>query len=442
VRVPRWTIITTDVPMKYLRLLVLSATLCGCAAASPPSRAPLARSDVSTSPNAARVRLSLNVCFRNEALLGPRTIGLKRIIESLNEALRAAGSKPVRIGVGPCEDDSFRGCFARSEIIACRADDLAQLAVAASIGAQLIADVPTLRERFTTRGAIGPSDAIAALARSEVDDATTETRESLLSWIADELQVPRELIAEASTSGTRFLRDGGSTQLPFGSDVYKLMLDFVVGHELFHGRGAVCAEGRPAASEQDELFKFATDAASSGQLFCQNLPDTEELLADRCALRTLRYSQRVNLDRTQEGQLKTTLASELLAWALMTAHHEESLLDKRPPVTRLMPGYLHPVLRVLLTTNELKLLTQSGAPAQLCDRVARDVVLAIQNETQTCPNNEKILDNQIARRLPKGVGQAFAGQAAWSDASFWCSETPTAGASVQPTARTAAVMER
>jgi hypothetical protein len=428
--------------MKHLRQLTLCATLCGCAAASSTSRAPIAPSEPSTSASDATAGLSLNVCFQNEALLGEQTVGLRRIIQSVNETLVAFGSRPVRIGVGRCEDDSFRGCFARPEVIACRADDLAQLAVAASIGAQLIARVPTIRERFTTTGALGPSDAIAALARSEVDHAATETRQALVSSIADELQVAPELIAQASALGTRFLRDAGSTQLPIGADAYKLMLDFVVGHELFHGRGSVCAEGRPAASEEDALFNFAIESASSGQLFCQNSPNTEELLADRCGLRALRYSQRVELDRTQEGQLKASLASELLAWALMTDHHQELLLDERLHLTRFMPGYLHPVLRVLLTTNELKLLTQAEAPALLCDRVARNVVSAIQDQTQSCPNTRQILDDQIARRLPRGVAQAFAGQTVLSEAAFWCNETHSTAASANPPARTAAVMQR
>jgi hypothetical protein len=420
------------VAMKRLRLLVFCATLCGCAAGSPASHAPVAQPRSTTPASAASPAISLNVCFSNQGLLGAQTIGLRRVIESVNEALLAFGSKPARIGVGPCEDESFRGCFARPEVIACRADDLAQLALAASIGAELIADVPSVRERFTTTGAMGPSDAIAALARSEVDDAPAESRQSLIARIADELRVPREVITDAVASGTRFMRDDGVPQLPIGADAFKLMLDFVVGHELFHGLGAVCAEGRPAVSEEDALFDFATASASSGRPFCQNSPSTDELLADRCGLRALRYSQRVDLGQGPDAQLKATLASELLAWALMTAHHEELLLDEGFHQARLTPGHLHPALRVLLTTNELKRLARSDVPARLCDRVARNVAIAIQNETQSCPNNERMLDEQLVRRLPKGVAQALAGQTAWSDESYWCDDSPTAGATVHP----------
>jgi hypothetical protein len=386
---------------KYVGKFVLCVLLCSCAAATSTPREPLAPSSATTPANAGRTAISLNVCFRNEKLLGEQTIGLSRIIKSLAEAVVALGSAPARIGVGRCEDESFRGCIGRPGVIACRADDLAQLAAAVSIGAQLIARVPSARERFTTTGAIGPSDAIAALARSEVDGDAVESRRSLMAWIAEELQVPPELVSEAGEAGTRFLHQDSITQLAIGADAFKLMLAFIVGHELFHGRGAVCSEARLAVSEEDALFNFATDATSRAQLLCESSPNTDELLADRCGLRMLRYSRPLELERTQDGQLRDALASELLAWALITAHHEELLLDKPGHLTHFIPGYLHPMLRVVLTTNELKLLAHSGAPAQ----------------------GGQTLDDQIVQRLPRGVVQALAGRAVASDASFWCSGT-------------------
>lgn len=429
----------------------------GCASTAPsvtnlPSRAaasapavtptPAAPAAPPGAPAAATESISLHVCFDNAQLFGERTVGLSRVVEALHATMRSQGTTPVRIGVGACGNEPLLGCFGRPGIVACRADDVAQLITSASLSASLAATAQG-RRRFARSGAAVPSDAIAGVARDIVsvrgassagdsasDRGLVSDRESgveaRINWVARDLQLPPEHVSGVvASAATSWRTPSASADSPLARDAIALMLEFIVGHELSHARGQRCDEAQASRSEDDGFFAFASRAAAEGAV-CPYSPNADELRADRCALRVVRHgaaARQLAGRSPPEAQNAIAIAADALAWALMTHHAENLASDPQQHLMRKAPGYLHPALRVTLLTNELRKLQPSGYHGT-CDRVARNILISMQNEYHGCPDVVQEFHDMLLLRLPDAVTAAFSGREQWRDPeSFWCSET-------------------
>jgi hypothetical protein len=203
-----------------------------------------------------------------------------------------------------------------------------------------------------------------------------------------------------------WLREGGDKNARAGAAW--LATTFLLGHELFHVHSEQCGTEEVASVEKSGFWDYAVSAMSNEELFCVKPQSPEELRADRCGLRWLRAAH------AQASEDDAQTAAEILGWNIATGGLESRVDEQSDTAMIPMEGYLNPVLRIALVSEELRTLTGENKPSQLCDRLARSAIVAIQKDVQSCPNSKGNLDDTLLARLPAGVVPAFEG-GPWKD---------------------------
>jgi hypothetical protein len=380
-----------------------------------------------TTARAGNDELRLNICFENKARLGAESGGLRRVTQALVGTLEKLGSPSVSVRIGPCgpNESSLRGCFGVERVIACRADDIAQLLLVAELAEKLEAIAPeNVRARYEEKGAIAASDALASLVQRSLSTGEYDTQ-PLFAWISRDLKIPeaklRKALDEALVGFATQPAPNEKKKLAHAASA--LMMDFLIGHELFHARGNRCDVAAKSIAEENNSWKFAIDSMSSNQLFCAEPFASDETRADQCGLRSVRAGRGVGelakLSGVYAGYA-SSVAADALVWALITRHEVRQIERPEQNLTVPSPNYLHPVLRSALIADELiKVAASAPARPAWCDRMAQAMVIAIQKTVTGCEKGRGDVDDVLLARLPKSVVTAWEG-GTWSEASFHC----------------------
>jgi len=368
--------------------------------------------------------LVVNLCFQNANLFGPDSQALRRVAQALGSAMIELGTTPGQFRVGSCDVEMFHGCFGRPGLVACRADDIGQFLAQAKL-AELLSDHygPRFRERFERTGSPFPSDALAGVVRQRIDASAESTNESALAWLADDLGIEQEELGTLIDEAEGWLRSDPEGTGSAG-DAAKLALTFVLGHELYHARDNHCNLSSPAIVEQNGFWGFAVSSMSNQQLFCRRSLSSDELRADLCGLRNLaRAPMARQIGAGKQGAITSTIAAEMIGWSIATGNSEARIVSKKHGGMRLQEGYLHPVLRIALISEELLSLCHEHQHRALCDRQARNAVIGIQQEVKNCPNSRGEVDDMLLARLPMQIEEALTGVGFRDPESFWCETT-------------------
>lgn len=380
-----------------------------------------------TPAHAGNDELRLNVCFENAARLGEESDGLRRVIQTLVGTIEQLGKFSVSVRVGPCtvDESSLRGCFGGERLIACRADDIASLLVVAELVENLQAIAPAkIRARYEEKGAIAPSDALSSLVQRSLSPGA-QNIQPLVSWISSDLKISeaelKKALDRALTSFSAPPTAGEEKKIAHAASA--LMMDFLIGHELFHARGNRCEVATKSRAEDNNFWKFALDSMSNNQLFCAEPFALDEARADQCGLRTIRSglgAERLAKLSSLEAGYASSLAADALGWALILRYEVRQIERPEQNLVTPSPNYFHPVLRSALIADELiKVATAAPARPAWCDRMARVMVIAIQKAAAGCERGKADVDDALLARLPKSVETAWNG-GAWSDQTFFC----------------------
>ncbi len=402
-------------------VLLSSLMLVGTAHAQPPDRG-----DTLATP-----QVVVNICYENSDILGPKSAGLLRVAQLIQRTLLGMGTRRVATRIDHCDKAPIRlrGCFAdrrdSAGVIACRADDVAQLMLMAHFAERLEQqDGITFWARRARTGTAFPTDAANNFVRHAV--ANTPDPPKLLDWLSKETGMSHQTLKLARSQSIAWLRtrptQAESSSL-FAENATMLMMEFILGHELFHATGnRQCAQPGQARSEENGLWSFAIESMSTQQLFCAKAYASDEARADRCGLRAVRHgptAKRLRAAKTARryASYAAELAADVLGWALLTRH--DTRLVSNPDEHFLFPNkdYLHPVLRNALVAHEL--VSVASPRKAWCDRMARAITIAIQNEVQYCPASKGDVDDKLLVLLPSGVVNAWNG-APWTPDAFAC----------------------
>lgn len=377
----------------------------GSERASPPS-SESATSRVST-------EFELMICVDNVALLGKVSPGLRYVTEFLTSRLDGMNARPSKVVTGLCKTAPIKitGCHGSPGRLACRVDDIANLLAQGHFWMRLAEEFPTeTRDRRASLGTSAPSDAVASLVRSSVIEGggTLPT----LPWLASDLGVSSDALGALLVDTETWIREGGDKNAKAGAAW--LATTFLLGHELFHVHSEQCGTNVLASTEKSGFWDYAVSAMSNEELFCVTPQSPEELRADRCGLRWLRAAHGLASEDDAHN------AAEMLGWNIATGGLESRVNEQSDAAMIPMEGYLNPALRIALVNEELGTLARENKPTQLCDRLARSAIMAIQKDVRSCPNSRGNLDDALLARLPVGVSPAFEG-GPWKDPeSFAC----------------------
>lgn len=395
-----------------------SLLLLACSGAPPPEPQPQPPPPTPAAvqaPTDGRVRIDL--CWANDALYArgaPANVALMRALRPVAEALDLTVSDVM---AGPCATYRYPelvGCYGEPGVLACRIDDLGKLAASAGFYAALLRDhAQVAADRRARTGSYAPVDAVFGAVQLRSSGTGPEMQAQQLSWMADDLGVSERDVEGVLREGEAYrTRVGAETADQVANDAMRVMLTFLLGHESYHARGDACVDGGKARVEDSELFDFAVAATTNQRLFCRQPAATDELLGDRCGLRALRY--RVGSEPARESLV---VAADVLGWAL-TSRFGLSVTVRSSWFVHRLSGYMHPILRSALVGDEILGMASTGRRA-LCDRSARNAVIAIQHEQTECETQGEV-DDPLLARLPRAVEVGWA-QGQWSDPeSFWC----------------------
>lgn len=374
-----------------------------------------------------RTAVDLGLCFRLVDYDASTAVH-ERMKRHVLEALGRQGIEHVRGAAGPCETSAnpalhgLIGCFGAPGRLACRVDDLALLARSIAFQWAFVQRHPAqATARWRTKGAFVPGDAAMGLLRLRQSGVNPRQVRALIDWLTADLGIRSAdvgaLVQVAETKDIDLTPEAHSS--------FQLALAYLLGHEAYHIFDDSCTWKEPAATETNGLFNFAVRSQTSRQLICPEAAQRAELIADKCGLRSIHNLRTLLLQEHPRGVQRqiSIVAADTLGWALTSRFAEYIPDDENAWYMKRTSGYLHPVLRVMTVSEEI--LSEAGTVSgrirrPMCDRLARNTVIALQKELQRCYDDVRgEVDDILLDRLPKTVKSAWAG-GQWSDSSFWC----------------------
>jgi hypothetical protein len=391
---------------------------------------PIAAADVPTetceTPNLPPGTLAaINICY-SSPMFAEGQVPLSIVTALLRHTAEGLGHTVHEVNVGPCPAaEPLLVCTVRAcGVLLCSADDIGRMIVAAEFMRRLVVTYPqALADRRTRTGSSVPTDALVSFVSRTLNPGSDRPTEPLTAWLARELTIPPESVTTSINEVLKWFttRPADLTLQPFTVTVTMLVLDFIVGHEVFHALNT-CKETRPSASEETKLWDFAVDSMSNKELFCPIPYAAEEMRADRCGLRAIRYgnvaSKLSSFKENFDKAAAVELAADLIGWELM--FHGRPWLIEDPDQFEVLPlkDYLHPVLRHSLIGYEVVSLASTRRP--LCDRIARSMTIAIQKEAEHCaePTKQEVND-RLLDLLPPTLTHAWSTNT-WLPDTFSC----------------------
>ena len=372
----------------------------------------------------------LHVCYDNTGMFGPGTPGLTRVVARLTQVLTALDRAPPETRVGTCESTNANptGCQAIAGAIACRADDIGHMLLMTRFADLLhVTGEGKYQQRRAATGSGFPVDAVSSHFRRVVRPGTAGWSPGLLTWLGEELGYDADGLKARSAAIVSWLQSpivSDAARTDFSDDAVDLILEFVLGHELFHAHGEACKEAETSRAEDRKLWSFAVASMSNQALFCQQTMASNELRADLCGLRRVRHGSTAKRLKAsgQPAAMAAELAADVIAFTVMSRHGSapQDTPDQHLSLP-LLKDYLHPTLRALLVAEEI--VRTASKRRALCDRTARWATVEIQKVVKACPQSKGDVDDLILAGLPPTVVAAWQG-GAWSDQTFWCPATP------------------
>jgi hypothetical protein len=191
----------------------------------------------------------------------------------------------------------------------------------------------------------------------------------------------------------------------------------IFGHEASHLEEGppFCAIAEQSRVEESALWTVLLRVNASDELYKRNDAVREEVVADRCATRRIRY-ERASL---QSGTLSANdqefvrrAAADIISSLLLS--HTDAPSGR--PAFVMDRAYLYPPMRIMALAGEMN----AGAPGPMvCGGAAESLVEAAQQTYKAQPGNGMMPDD-MEHTLPKGVIDAWSNRGAWSPAAFAC----------------------
>ncbi len=151
--------------------------------------------------------------------------------------------------------------------------------------------------------------------------------------------------------------------------------------------------------------------------------DKDEINADVSGLRFLQLvdsnmRRRINGSSIQTAIRKSTI--DLLAYPVLSGFDLTSLTYDQPVNTAYIPGYLYPMIRMMMVTSVLQCNEQSNVWAvKMCGNTSKAIVTLIQTYASAYEKSDGDVPDEVLDLLPKGVTRGWETNY-WDNRSFLC----------------------
>ena len=338
------------------------------------------------------VDFAINLCYSDGA--PKRSEWDTNILLALGRVFDTqTGNVNVGIVRRSCAESALYGsCFAGPRGMQCRNESLERIHRAAAWYAAMINRANHHNyEQFRLSDPKAVQQAFRFTDGEPVSDDVQETIKALKEQEADPTAEPSSL-------------------LRLYESIVDLNYGALIGHEITHMTDDQCTLSSLSSIEGTGLWASTLEESLTGTLFCKQNPVKEELLADRCALRTLELVARKNA----VNNFARRAAADMVAFQLLTGWRppdEPGVFQMRP-----LEQYLHLPYRMILMTTAMQ---PGGKYPAVCGEAASLFVRGVEQTFLSCAGGGGEVSDELLALLPKGVEASWNGEP-WTESSVSC----------------------
>lgn len=266
---------------------------------------------------------------------------------------------------------------------------------------------------------------------SEELEGMEEKIQSSLGFSGSEMERLKNLVEEIHYTENDFWEEGKthsslfSSALPIYRAIIDNMVSFIMGHELYHFNDNSHMIVSKSEMEETGLFNTFYSLQQYKRLLDPYIvnADKDEVNADVSGFRFLELVDSNTRRRVSNSSLQTAIRKstiDLLAFPVLSGFDLTILSYDQPVNTAYIPGYLYPMIRMMMITSVLQSNEDSNLWAvKMCGNTSKAIVTLIQTYASAYEQSDGDVPDEVLDLLPKGVTRGWETNY-WDDRSFLC----------------------
>lgn len=241
----------------------------------------------------------------------------------------------------------------------------------------------------------------------------------------------KELVEELHYTENQFWEESEQhshlfeTAFPIYQAIIDNLTSFIIGHELFHFNDNSHMITTKSDMEEKGFFSTYYSLQYPRRLFDPDIvqSDVAEINADRSGFRFLEFVDSNTRRRIENTDLQTAIRKstiDLLAFPVLSGFDLTKLDYNQPIETSYIPGYLYPMIRMMMITSVLRGNESKNLWAvKMCGNTSKAMVSLIQTYASAYEQSDGDIPDEVLDLLPRGVTLGWESNY-WDGRSFIC----------------------